>query len=330
MYSVDDAPTIDLPEGRQLTWLEFGDPDGPAVVLLHGTPGSRHQFALRDAPGLPAARIICVDRPGYGGSTIDLAAMLDDTPRVVTALADHLGFDSFYVMGVSGGAPTAIATAALVPSRVRGVAAVSTAIPPHPDTVAAERAAAHESTTDTEPSAVAATSMSTEPEPGPPSNVTGGEDEGEGAEGDEDVALPPRRYSGRALRQCRMQVQLAKWWPSQALRSIKKHVAPSDAAYMDTDEFRTQFRRDTRHPSPTTAEAILLDVDQCGEFWLLPLEDVTAPVAIWHGSEDATVPVERARELHASLPTSSLHVVDGEGHFIASPHFGQILTDLVG
>lgn len=325
MYSVDDASTVDLPDGRQLSWLEFGDPDGPVVVLLHGTPGSRHQFALRDAPGLPAARIICVDRPGYGGSTIDLAAMLDDTPQYVTALADHLGADSFFVMGVSGGAPTAIATAAMAPSRVRGVAAVSTAIPPHPDTIAAERAAGAVGDPSSPPEA--------EPPRAPDAKGTAHDADGGASEDeseDEDVALPPRRYSGRVLRQCRMQVQLAKWWPSQALRSIKKHVAPSDAALMETDEFRTQFRRDTRHPSPTTAEAILLDVDQCGEFWLLPLEDVTAPVAIWHGEQDATVPIERARELHASLPTSSLHVVEGEGHFVASPHFGEILTDLLG
>lgn len=352
MFSLVDAPhTLDLPGGRRMTWLEFGDPTGTPVILLHGTPGSRRQLAYADAPGLPHGRFIAIDRPGYGGSSIDLATMLDDTPADLARLADHLGIDEFFVMGVSGGAPTALAAAALLPARVRGVAAVSTAIPPHPDTLARERAEREanpddSTATDGDPTATgldgsspnadlatvttdADVSTSATETPTTPSAA-----KENGAIDDEDdeanVAPAPRRYSGRVLMGCKVQVQVSKWWPSLALRILKRQLAPSDVALLDSPELRDAFRADSRHPSPTTAEAILLDVDQCGEVWLLPLEEVSAPVAIWHGVEDRTVPVDRARELHGSLPTSTLHEIEGEGHFISFSHFGEILSSLVG
>jgi pimeloyl-ACP methyl ester carboxylesterase len=332
VYSLDDAPsTLELSDTRQLTWREFGDATGPPVILLHGTPGSRHQLAYVDAPDLPTARYIAIDRPGYGGSTIDLAAMLDDAATDLERLADHLGLDTFYVMGVSGGAPTAISVAALLPSRVRGVAIVSTAVPPHPDTIARERAAdsgAEAAVADTDVRASIENVTEIEESPADDSTTVAPGDTDESSD-DADIAPPPRRYSGRVLFGCKLQVQVSKWWPSFALRVLKRQLAPSDVALLDTPKMRSIFRADSRHPSATTAQAILLDVDQCGEVWLLPLEDVTAPVAIWHGVDDRTVPVDRARELHAALPTSTLHEISDEGHFISFSHFGEILTTLV-
>ncbi|MEV4974249.1 alpha/beta fold hydrolase [Streptomyces scopuliridis] len=54
-------------DGRLLVAEEWGDPAGPPVLLLHGTPGSR----LGTAPsGLarhcPGVRFVAYDRPGYG------------------------------------------------------------------------------------------------------------------------------------------------------------------------------------------------------------------------------------------------------------------------
>ncbi len=32
---------LKLSDGRRLSYAEYGDPDGQAVFLVHGTPGSR-------------------------------------------------------------------------------------------------------------------------------------------------------------------------------------------------------------------------------------------------------------------------------------------------
>lgn len=44
-------------------------------------------------------------------------------------LADHLGVDQFFVVGVSGGGPYAYAAAYYLPDRVRGVMTISTLSP---------------------------------------------------------------------------------------------------------------------------------------------------------------------------------------------------------
>jgi hypothetical protein len=37
-----------LPDGRELAWLDIGDPAGPVVFGFQGTPGSRNQIAFLD------------------------------------------------------------------------------------------------------------------------------------------------------------------------------------------------------------------------------------------------------------------------------------------
>jgi pimeloyl-ACP methyl ester carboxylesterase len=76
--------------GRDLGWLELGQPDGTPVFAFHGTPRSRLQLTLdktsiRDA----GVRLVCPDRPGYGLSTFQPGRRLIDRPRDVAHLADH-------------------------------------------------------------------------------------------------------------------------------------------------------------------------------------------------------------------------------------------------
>lgn len=54
-----------------LHYLESGDPTGPAIVFIHGTPGSYGFFSgyIVD-PKLASTRNITIDRPGWGSSTV--------------------------------------------------------------------------------------------------------------------------------------------------------------------------------------------------------------------------------------------------------------------
>src|SRR5690554_337385 len=45
---------VRLPDGRRVSYAEYGDPEGYPVLALHGTPGSRFKF--RPADGLAAER----------------------------------------------------------------------------------------------------------------------------------------------------------------------------------------------------------------------------------------------------------------------------------
>jgi pimeloyl-ACP methyl ester carboxylesterase len=112
--------------GRTLGVYEAGDPAGRAVIAHHGTPAHGSLFAPwvahAQARGI---RLVGYDRPGYGASTADPDRTVASAAADVAAIADALGIDRFATWGVSGGAPHALACAALLGERV--VAAASLA-----------------------------------------------------------------------------------------------------------------------------------------------------------------------------------------------------------
>ncbi len=116
---------VPRPGGRTLHAYDTGGGSLP-VFWLHGTPNIGAPpvplFALSEPLGI---RWLGYDRPDYGGSTArpgrDIASAAGD----VAAVADALGLDSFAVVGHSGGAPHALACAALLPDRVRAAVGIS-------------------------------------------------------------------------------------------------------------------------------------------------------------------------------------------------------------
>ena len=109
---------LTLPDGRRLACAEYGDPNGLPVLVLHGTPGSRLMFALADI------RLIAPERPGYGLSDYRPAASLAHIAEDLGAVADAYGLDRFAIIGVSGGAPFAVAAASSMPDRISLLALV--------------------------------------------------------------------------------------------------------------------------------------------------------------------------------------------------------------
>src|SRR5215469_3490909 len=103
----------------------WGAPKGRPVFLLHGTPGSRRGPRPRASVLYRlGVRLIGYDRPGYGASDRRPGRQVGDAAADVRAIADALGLDRFAVVGRSGGAPHALACAALLSGRVTRVAAM--------------------------------------------------------------------------------------------------------------------------------------------------------------------------------------------------------------
>ncbi|KQV67891.1 hypothetical protein ASC64_11910 [Nocardioides sp. Root122] len=116
-------------DGRVLhAWLG-GDPDGELVAVLHGCPDTRHVAMTGDAAARAAGvRLLCVNRPGYGDSTLHAsthASVADD----LAGVAAELGREHFAVLGMSVGGGYAVACAARHPDRVTAVGLVATQPP---------------------------------------------------------------------------------------------------------------------------------------------------------------------------------------------------------
>jgi pimeloyl-ACP methyl ester carboxylesterase len=63
--------------------------------------------------------------------------------------------------------------------------------------------------------------------------------------------------------------------------------------------------------------------------WGFGLQDIPMEVRLWHGMEDASMPVAHARYLAATIPRCSATFLEGEGHFLLFDRWEEILASLV-
>jgi len=123
--SEDTANILRLADGRNLAWIECGDPNGTPVMFFHGTPDSRFGALIyHEVARAHGFRLISPDRPGYGLSDYQPQRRFNDWPADVEQLADHLQLPRFSALGVSGGGAHAYAVAKALPDRLYGVVSV--------------------------------------------------------------------------------------------------------------------------------------------------------------------------------------------------------------
>jgi lipase len=107
---------------------EWGPPDGPAVLVIHGVRniGARYRRLAED--GLPRHRVVAPDLRGHGRSTWqppwDVATHVDDLVR----LLDARGIGRTDVVAHSFGGLLALRLAARLPSRVGPIALLDPAV----------------------------------------------------------------------------------------------------------------------------------------------------------------------------------------------------------
>jgi pimeloyl-ACP methyl ester carboxylesterase len=121
---------LTLADGRSLGYAEYGDPSGRPVLAFIGTGSRRfYPFDLSIAAAL-GVRLITVERPGIGLSTIQPNRTLLDWPADIAQLADALQLDRFGIVGVGAGGPYGLACAYRLTERVARLGLVSAFAPP--------------------------------------------------------------------------------------------------------------------------------------------------------------------------------------------------------
>ncbi|KAH8691717.1 Alpha/Beta hydrolase protein [Phaeosphaeriaceae sp. PMI808] len=122
--------SLELSDGRTLSYAIYGNlgPTSRAtIVYMHGFPSSCFEGKLwESACTTRNVRLIVPDRPGSGRSTFQQNRTILDWPTDIIALVDKLEIASFYLLGVSGGSPYALACLKSIPKeRILGVAVLS-------------------------------------------------------------------------------------------------------------------------------------------------------------------------------------------------------------
>jgi pimeloyl-ACP methyl ester carboxylesterase len=263
-------------DGRTLVVSEYGDPDGPLVFAMHGTPGvgQLEPKVITDAHAR-GLRLVAHDRPGYGDSTRLPGRAVDHVAGDVIAIADQLGVERFAVWGVSGGGPHALACAALVPDRVVACAAVASPAP-----YEAEGLEWAEGMGDLNASEIEILARGTE------AHIEWLRSEADGML----TADPADLRAGL----------------STVLSEVDREALTDELAAHLHENFRQAVRHGVEGWHDESVSSY--------EPWGVDLGAIEVPVQIWHGEQDRFVPVSHGRWLAERIPGVDAHISASHGH----------------
>lgn len=278
-------------DGRHLMVERLGDPHGRPVFLLHGTPGSRLGPAPRGMVLYQrGTQLIAYDRPGYGGSDRLAGRSVADVAQDVRAIADELDLERFAVVGRSGGAPHALACAALMPERVTRAAALVTLAPRDADGLDWFEGMAA-------------------------SNVT------EFTRASLDPVGLAERFIVRSA-------EIRKD-PIRLLDDLRRELTDSDRMVVADAGVRSMLLRNYQEALRTSAYGWIDDALAFCSPWGFDPADIKNPVMLWHGEKDVFSPVGHSRWLAERIPGATAVLEPAAAHFDALHALPRILTWLL-
>ena len=274
-----------LPDGRQIGYAEYGEPNGLPVIALHGTPGSRFMFALTEEGAQERGiRLIAPERPGYGLSDARYANSLAAIAADVVALADALGIGRCAVIGVSGGGPHAVAACAALKGRGALLALISPVGPIADAGNEISMSFAHR--------------LVFQKLGRSPSLCAG------------------FFYGLRAL------LRVA---PDFARGLLRRRVPSSDREVFARPEVLANLQAAVREGLRQGVDGAVQDLRLFTRPWNIGLADLDVQAVLWQGSDDTIVPPEAAYRLARSLPHCRLEVIEDAGHYWIFGRFNMVL-----
>jgi pimeloyl-ACP methyl ester carboxylesterase len=278
---------------HQLRVRDAGDPQGHPALYFHGTPGSRLDMAFADDLAVDlGVRIVSFDRPGYGRSPAARFGLVS-VARDAAAIADELGIDRFATLGQSGGGPFALATAAVLGSRIARVGVASGCGPF--DRVPG----AVQSLDDNDRAALALL-------PGDPVMAAQGF-----ARGFEPLVSTFRGAS-----------------PAQVAAGLQGMVSSHDRKLMRDNRVASAFGQSMKESLRQGSHGAGWDNVAWVGPWEVDPTTISCQVLLWFGDEDPLCPPAHGVWLRDNLPRAELLLRSGEGHLGFLEHTAEMLTAL--
>ena len=123
----DPPPVLRSTLEGEIAWSDEGPRDAPALLCLHGIPGSARDFRYL-APLLSAEfRVIRIELPGFGASPPGRISSIGAWSRVPSAVAAALRLEQYLLVGHSFGGATTLPAALYDAPRVCGLILVASA-----------------------------------------------------------------------------------------------------------------------------------------------------------------------------------------------------------
>ena len=135
LYTNEESEFMVLDNGARVHYRDEGNPDGPPLVLIHGSNASLHTWELWAADLGDQFRIVSMDLQGHGltGTVPDNDYSIDAMARLVDEVVTRLGIDRFSLAGSSMGGTTAWTYAVQHPDRLNALILVGSSGYPDDD-----------------------------------------------------------------------------------------------------------------------------------------------------------------------------------------------------
>src|ERR1700731_4420169 len=112
-------------DGFKIFYREAGDPNAPAVLLLHGFPTSSHMFRNLIPQLAGEYRVVAPDLPGFGFSDApdhqSFSYTFDHLAEIMGEFIEQVGLRKFVVYIFDYGAPVGLRLALKSPDRIAGI-----------------------------------------------------------------------------------------------------------------------------------------------------------------------------------------------------------------
>lgn len=104
-YTSEASQFLTMDNGARVHFRDEGNPDGPVVVLVHGSNASLHTWEPWIKEIGDDYRVVTMDLPAHGltGAVPDKDYSSDAQIKTVAAIAEHLGLEQFALGGNSMG-----------------------------------------------------------------------------------------------------------------------------------------------------------------------------------------------------------------------------------
>ena len=285
-----DYKILELADGRNQAYAEYGDPDGEPVFHCHSVLGSRLElsFDAQQISEQKAVRLIVVDRPGYGASDPDPETSFVKWVNDLVQLADHLNIEKFSITGYAMGGVYALACAHEIPERIKHVAVISACMAPElpsdfenivPLYKMNYRLAKH----------------------------------------------IPKVYS--LLSAVLVKGVLSD--PASFFEQFSAKLEKSDLDIMYSENFKTGMFAALKEGFRQGGKASSRDVVQLMHDWSYTLSEINTPIHIWHGAYDYHVPLVLGERFSEHIKNTKLHIKEDQGHYMFYTHWSEILDELL-
>ncbi|MDX2776489.1 alpha/beta hydrolase [Streptomyces caniscabiei] len=265
-------------DGRLVEARRFGYAHQYPIFMLHGSPGHANDPIPRNLIlHLLGVNIISYSRPGYGVSDRHEGRQVADEATRIEAIADAYGIDQFSVIGRSGGGPSALAVAHLLPDRIRSVAVLAGPAPRASEPVA--------------------------------DWTTGMSDLNRQLHSH---AITDRQQLAEAIYTLAEETRAN---PRHLLDFLRPHFSDSDHTTTDNGLFVPYLLQSYRNALSHGPYGWIDDVLALHEDWGFTLQETTMPTLLWYAEKDPFTPPDHGTRLQEAVPNAEFVITPNKSHF---------------